>query len=441
MSAAAAWSPDSKRILFAGDCQGRPGIWLAPPDGGALKSSTLYNSWKEQKLASLDPTTGNSAGLFDAWLDKPPRLLAPLIAGEDVSFEAILPVTPDGGKPAGAVQPLVFGPAKITHASAALDGRIVLSTAEESSNIWKLAVDSSGHSVGKPVPLTSGSSVNINPALSKDGTNLVFASRQSGLWELQVMNTATGALIHPGIRLPSLAAPVFNAAGDKIDYVGKSPDSEASSDYELPVKGGVPVTIFEKSLGGIWDYSPDGTWLLTHGKERRSTPRNNYEEVPERVTINMTDRSTLRTTAFLSDPNSDLFQAHFSPDGHWVAFNANQNSTSRIYIAPFGAHPVPRENWIPITDGTAWDDKPRFYPDGKLMYFISDRDGFRCIWAQPLTTDMHPAGSPFAVYHFHSSRRSLANVPIGRMDLAVGPGMLIFNQVEYSGNLWLLDRK
>jgi len=441
VSTAAVWSPDSKQILFAGDCQGRPGIWLASPDGETLRSSTLYNLWKDQKLASLDPTTGNTAGLFDAWLDKPPRLLSPLIAGEDVSFEAVLPITADGSRPSGTVQPLVFGPAKVTHASASLNGRIVLSAAEESSNIWKLTVDSSGHALGKPVALTTGSSVNINPALSKDGTNLAFASRQSGLWELQMMDMATGAFNRPGIRLPQLASPTFNAAGDKVGYVGKSPDSETTSDYELPVKGGVPVTIFEKSLGGIWDYSPDGTLLLTHGKAKRSSPRNNYEEVPERVTIDMADRSTLRRTAFLSDPNSDLFQAHFSPDGRWVAFNANQDSNSRIYIVPFTTYPVPRENWIPITDGKAWDDKPRFYPGGKLLFFISDRDGFRCIWAQPLTSDMHPAGDAFAVYHFHSSRRSLSNVPIGRMDLAVGQGTVIFNQVEYSGNLWLLDRK
>lgn len=441
VSSAAVWSPDSRRILFAGACQGRPGIWLTSPDGESLKPSTLYKSWKDQKLASLDSSTGNAAGLFDAWLDKPSRLLAPLIAGEDVGFEAILPITPDGSEPSGTVQPLLFGPAKTTHASASLNGRVVLSTAEESSTIWKLAVDSSGHAVGKPIPLKTGSSVNINPALSKDGTNLVFAARESGLWELQMMNTATGALNHLGIRLPYLASPAFNGAGDKIDYVGKSPDNELSSDYELPVKGGVPSTIFAKSSGGIWDYSPDGTWLLTHGKERRSTPRNNYEEVPERVTIDMAERSTLRTSAFLSDPNSDLFQAHFSPDGHWVAFNANQNASSRIYIAPFNTHAVPKESWIPITDGNAWDDKPRFYPDGKLIFFVSDRDGFRCIWAQPLTTDMHPAGDSFAVYHSHSARRSLVNVPIGRMDLAVGSGMVIFNQVEYSGNLWLLDRK
>src|SRR5208283_2199339 len=308
----------------------------------------------------------------------------------------------------------------------------VLSTLEQSSNIWKLRVDSSGHAEGKAVPLTTGFSVNINPMLSKDGTTLVFASRQSGFWELQMMNMATGAVTHVGTRLPYLATPVFDGAGDKIDYVGQSPDSETKSDFELAIQGGVPVTIFEKLQGGIWDSSPDGAWLLTHGIEHSAAPRNNYNEgAPDRAIISLADRSTLRMTPFLSEPNINLYQSHFSPDGRWVMFNAVRDRHSRVYIAPFSTHLVPKENWIPITDGATWDDKPRFYPDGKLIFFTSDRDGFRCIWAQRLTSDMHPSGGSFAVYHFHSSRRSLANVAIGRMALAAGPETLVFNQVEY----------
>ena len=442
-NSAAVWSPDSRWILFAGVCEDRPGTWLASPDGKIVKPSALYEFlykfWKDQELKAQDLST---AAVFDAWLDQPSRLLAPLIAGEDVSFEAILPIAPDGSKSAGPVQPLVFGPARITHSSASRNGRIVLSSAEESSNIWKLSVDSSGRAVGKPVPVTTGSSVNISPALSRDGTTLVFASRQSGVWELQLMNMATGALTHLAARLPYLAAPVFNGTGERIDYIGQSPDSQTNSDYELAVKGGVPVTIFEKSQGGIWDSSPDGAWLLVHGLQPRSAPRNNYAEgPPERATISLADRSTLQTRPFLSDPGGDLYQAHFSPNGRWVVINAVQNQHSRIYVVPFSTHLVPKQDWIPITDGTTWDDKPRFYTDGKLIFFTSDRDGFRCIWAQRLTADMHPSGSSFAVYHFHSSRRSVGNAAIGRMSLAVGPETLVFNQVEYAGNLWLLDRR
>jgi WD40-like Beta Propeller Repeat len=32
--------------------------------------------------------------------------------------------------------------------------------------------------------------------------------------------------------------------------------------------------------------------------------------------------------------------------------------------------------WIPVTDGTHWDEKHRWSPDGKIIYFVSARSGF-----------------------------------------------------------------
>jgi hypothetical protein len=55
---------------------------------------------------------------------------------------------------------------------------------------------------------------------------------------------------------------------------------------------------------------------------------------------------------------------------------------------------------------------------------------------------MHPTGAPFAVYHAHERRRSLRNRPIGEpwsFEIAVGPEMLLFDQEERTGNIWLLE--
>ena len=159
-----------------------------------------------------------------------------------------------------------------------------------------------------------------------------------------------------------------------------------------------------------------------------------------RDTLALVDGNTHQVKPFLFDPDGNLYQGHFSHDGAWVTFLANRNH-SRIYVAPFSPQEIPIKNWIPITGGSTWDDKPNFSFDDKLIYFTSDRDGFRCLWAQRLTSGMHPSGSPFVVHHFHSQRRSLANLPIGMMSLAAGPGVLVFNQGEYTGNLWLHDRR
>ena len=430
----AVWSPDSKRVLFAGICKGKSGHWLASPDGKFLEPSALYSFWNRENLQSLDR---NTAAVFDQWLGSPSRLLLPLAAGEDISYEASVPVAPDGSRSPGPVQPLVFGPSRITHAAESQDGGIILSAEEQNSNIWMLKVDSSGHATGSPIPLRTRSLVNYEPALSKDGRNIVFIARESGAWELQLLNLASGLLTHLSVRLPHIGHPGFNSKGDKVYYSGQLHGSETRSDYELPLESAVPQTILEKSLGGLWDESPDGRWLITHRQRDVSTPLGvSYDDNrPVRDTLALVERNTRQVTPFLFDQDGNLYQGHFSHDGAWVTFLSVRNHT-QIYVAPFGAREVPIKNWIPITDGTTWDDKPNFSFDDKLIYFTSDRDGFRCIWAQPLTKDMHLAGSPFAVYHFHSQRRSLANLPIGELSLAAGPGVLVFNQGEYTGNLW-----
>ena len=98
----------------------------------------------------------------------------------------------------------------------------------------------------------------------------------------------------------------------------------------------------------------------------------------------------------------------------------------------------PKSEWISITDGTQWDDKPRWPPDGDLLYFTSERDGYRCLWAQRLEPrTRRPAGAPFAVSHFHSSRRSMLNVGLTSLEIAVAPDRIVFVQGDVTGNIWL----
>ena len=159
--------------------------------------------------------------------------------------------------------------------------------------------------------------------------------------------------------------------------------------------------------------------------------------VRHRLGISLVKAGSNGKTAVLEDPDSDLRHAHFSPDDRWIAVLARiDGGSSRIYLAPFRASLVPKHEWIALTDGSAWESSPRWSPDGKLVYYVSTRDGYHCIWAQRLDASNKPSGAAFAVYHFHSARRSPAILPFGDTDLFVGRNQLLFSLSELTGNIW-----
>jgi Tol biopolymer transport system component len=137
-----------------------------------------------------------------------------------------------------------------------------------------------------------------------------------------------------------------------------------------------------------------------------------------------------------------LTAVQYSPDGKWIAFDARSfQSTAQVFIVPAeSAQPLPQAQWTAITAGDNENIEPAWSPDGKLLYFLSDRDGFRCIWAHALdAATKAPKGEAFAVQHFHSARRSLRRIlgNGGFPGLHAVPGRLIFSFGELTGNIWL----
>jgi hypothetical protein len=171
-----------------------------------------------------------------------------------------------------------------------------------------------------------------------------------------------------------------------------------------------------------------------------------YEPL-ENEDVLMYDSARRATVKLALRPTPDLIlsSARFSRDGKWVAFHALQNATNaaQIWIAPTGPRiPVPQSAWIPVTDGSKLERDPAWSSDGRFLYFISERDGFRCIWARRLNPATgQPSGEAFAVRHFHSARFSLRHVGSqGYLTgLTAGDGALVFSMGELKGNVWLKE--
>ncbi len=103
----------------------------------------------------------------------------------------------------------------------------------------------------------------------------------------------------------------------------------------------------------------------------------------------------------------------FSPDGAWIAFNAQYDGNTDVYIVPIRGGIPERLTWHPYADGVC-----SFTPDGKAVLFRSGRNVFTNRHSQLFTVPVEggfpdPLDLPFAVKASYSPDGSrLAYTPL-----------------------------
>jgi Tol biopolymer transport system component len=101
-----------------------------------------------------------------------------------------------------------------------------------------------------------------------------------------------------------------------------------------------------------------------------------------------------------------------------------------------GGSLAPQSEWVSLTEPGNWVDKPRWSPSGNVIYYLSDRDGFVCVWARSLDpATKRPVGAPKALAHFHEGRNSIGSV--NGMSLSAARDKLVFSVGEEFGNIWI----
>jgi eukaryotic-like serine/threonine-protein kinase len=152
------------------------------------------------------------------------------------------------------------------------------------------------------------------------------------------------------------------------------------------------------------------------------------------------DMSTKKWLPIVARPPYRVWEPDISLNGKWLAFLVRPTEASgKIVIARLnGARQIPETDWIPVSENGS-EDKPRWSADGRIVYFTSERDGFRCIWGQrvdPATG--RSAGAQFAAHHSHRTRRSLKDMNLATLGIAVTGKEIFFSQIESTGNVWMM---
>ncbi len=417
------WSPDGKHLLFFG----APAVkefplnidwWAAPREGGEAVSTGAFPVLLRENV--LDRRR-HSVVVPGNWV------------GDDVLFSARqgdttnlwrIPVSMTG-KVAGAPERLTFGTALETNPSVSPGGVIAFSNLSSQLNIWGLPIEANHGRVTGELQRITHSAHDAHTSLSADGKKLVFISTRSGNADVWLKDLTTGKETPLTATPQREEQPDITADGATISYW--IVENERAQIHATAAAGGVPEKICE-NCGRPWDWSPDGRYIL-------------HIWALGQMKLGLADVPARQKHLLLDHPKYELARARFSPDGRWISLVAVTGLPHQpIVVVPFrpDGPAVADSEWIFVSPLDTFHDKPRWSPDGNLLYYTSDRDGYRCIRAQRLDpVTKRPVGEAFDVYHSHSARRSLRNAGIELMEISVGPDKMVFNLGEMTGNIWM----
>ncbi len=201
-------------------------------------------------------------------------------------------------------------------------------------DIWRVAANG-----GEASLLVAGAGEESRPLYSPDGKSLAFVSTRTGDGDIYVLALATGQLR----RL------TFTDGTEQLDA-----------------------------------WSRDGQWLYFHA---------GYNEIASMNDVFRVRPSGGTPVPVAADRYTNEFFSAPSPDGKLVALNArgianrqwwrkghSHLDQSEILLLRPGASPI----YERITDGGAKEIWPMWAPDGKSLFFVSDRTGVENVWRQPL---------------------------------------------------------
>jgi serine/threonine protein kinase/Tol biopolymer transport system component len=431
------WSPDGTHILLFGNALASSTYdwWVVPADPSAKTPAIRTGAQATFERYGLTTSTTN-VGNPDSfpkpydWVDH--RILFSATRRDSTSLWEI-DISPTTFEITGPPRRLTGGTETESEPILGADSRLMFSAQRSSVSLWELPLDANlAKPRGEPRRITEDPAREDLPTISDNGRVLAFVSARLGNPDVWLKDLVTGKETALTSTPQEEAYALMTHDGQRVLYAFFARPAHPAI-LSVPVTGGLPEKICDE-CGAPTDVSVDGRFIV-------------LQYIPEwsqrsRATIAVLDRSTGKQAEILQHTDYNLYRGHLSPDAKWITFHADHfGADTREFIAPFqGTEPGSVSDWISITDGLSFDDTPRWSPNGNYLYYLSQRDGFRCIWAQRLDpTTKRPLDAPTAVQHLHNRRRSISGVSLASLDLAVTRDKLIFNMTDLWGSLWAAE--
>ena len=467
------WSPDGSQILFVeGQKLYVVGVGGGPPSPivGAATSGLIgrfraawHPNGRQVSVSGRDPEYGWS--FWTIPLDGKTRLRSRIAAPVAQRLR-------DSDVRLGA---FVWSPAADT---LYFEGQ-----SDNATNVWRIRVNPSSLEWVAADRLTTSSSLESGIALSRDGKRLAFGSRtdRTVAWSMP-FDPVSGRILGDGEAVTpesanaeildlspdgsqlayrvavrnrhelwirsidrqadhlrtvevdsAIVQPRWSRDGTQLAYLRRPVDPQRASAVVLlgaNDDGAQRVLPTGRTPEMVYDWSVDGRSLLVRCRTK-------VLSAICRLANSDDGSSAAEMYVVASDPKRNLYAAKQSPDGRWVSFiAATDPARSAVFVSPADGGP-----WIAMTetDDPYFEDKPRWSPDGRTLYFLSNRNGFWNLWGHRFDPDAPAAaGEPFQVSRFDSS---LQMVPsnVSDLQIAITRRRLILPVMQTSGGVWVME--
>lgn len=423
-----AWHPDGRLSVWGRDARG-DWVLLTVADAGATAVSSIIPADVQAQIASgalnLSSLTWAPSGrflYFEGLSDARRHLWRVRVNSSTLAWE-------------GALERLTNGPTRNAGLGLSPDGRrLAFSVSTPKLTLWSYAFDGgSGRLTGEGHDVTPGDADEQAMDASADGRRLVYRALRSDRSELWERSANADPRLLVSTREWRYSLPRWSPDGTRVAYQ-RTRNSGARVERAISIlavdnREEHELSVPQNAVMVPGDWRADGGALLggcrMPGQAAMGT------------CVMPVDGGPAEQIAY--DPSADLVQHRYSPDQHWVSFGAiptTNRSTTRLYVmrAAGGA------GWTALTDGTAYDDKPRWSPDGRTVYFVSNRGGRPDVWGRRFDPVAgRPEGGIFRVTAFDRGPRILAPF-LRQLGMVISADRLFLPMYEATGHLWVLDQ-
>jgi len=201
-----------------------------------------------------------------------------------------------------------------------------------------------------------------NVALSPDQHRAAIVRRdpQSSAQDIWLVDLVRGSASRFSSSARSHDSPIWAPDGSRVVFATDAVSGGYYDLFEEPAAGGAERVLLQGDGDKIpLDWSRDGRFILY----QRGSPTTRADVWVLPLFGDRKPMSFLQTAA-------DERDAHFSPDGKWVAYTSDESGATEVYVQPFPATGAKFQ----ISSDSATFPRPRWANDGQELFYVSSEN-------------------------------------------------------------------